>query len=76
MVAIVGVAAFQNLAMTTVMPEISRDLDGQTLYALAFAAPLAAGVPGMVLAATGRTARAAGSSPGCPRRSSRSARPW
>ncbi|MDM7890982.1 MFS transporter [Curtobacterium caseinilyticum] len=52
MVAIVGVAAFQNLAMTTVMPEISRDLDGQTLYALAFAAPLAAGVPGMVLAGT------------------------
>jgi MFS family permease len=50
MVAIVAVAAFQNLAMTTVMPEISRDLDGQTLYALAFAAPLAAGVPGMVLA--------------------------
>lgn len=52
MVAIVGVAAFQNLAMTTVMPEISRDLDGQTLYALAFAAPLAAGVPGMVLSGT------------------------
>ncbi|KTR02591.1 MFS transporter [Curtobacterium luteum] len=50
MVAIVAVAAFQNLAMTTVMPEISRDLDGETLYALAFAAPLAAGVPGMVLA--------------------------
>ncbi|WP_022903724.1 MFS transporter, partial [Curtobacterium sp. B8] len=52
MVAIVAVAAFQNLAMTTVMPEISRDLDGETLYALAFAAPLAAGVPGMVLAGT------------------------
>ncbi|MGN8049882.1 MFS transporter [Curtobacterium sp. 22159] len=50
MVAIVAVAAFQNLAMTTVMPEISRDLDGESLYALAFAAPLAAGVPGMVLA--------------------------
>ncbi|WFR66685.1 MFS transporter [Curtobacterium flaccumfaciens] len=50
MVAIVAVAAFQNLAMTTIMPEISRDLDGETLYALAFAAPLAAGVPGMVLA--------------------------
>ncbi len=49
MVAIVALAAFQNLAMTTVMPEISRDLDGETLYALAFAAPLAAGVPGMVL---------------------------
>ncbi|PCN49180.1 MFS transporter [Curtobacterium sp. 'Ferrero'] len=50
MIAIVAVAAFQNLAMTTVMPEISRDLDGRTLYALAFAAPLAAGVPGMVIA--------------------------
>ena len=50
MVAIVGVAAFQNLAMTTIMPVISRDLDGEALYALAFAAPLAAGVPGMVLA--------------------------
>ena len=50
MVAIVGVAAFQNLAMTTIMPVISRDLDGETLYSLAFAAPLAAGVPGMVLA--------------------------
>jgi len=50
MVAIVAVAAFQNLAMTTVMPQISRDLHGETLYALAFAAPLAAGVPGMVLA--------------------------
>jgi MFS family permease len=50
MVAIVAVAAFQNLAMATIMPEISEDLDGETLYSLAFAAPLAAGVPGMVLA--------------------------
>lgn len=50
MVAIVAVAAFQNLAMTTIMPEISRDLHGETLYSLSFAAPLAAGVPGMVLA--------------------------
>ncbi|MFZ7087052.1 MFS transporter [Curtobacterium sp. RRHDQ10] len=50
MVLIVAVAAFQNLAMASIMPEISRDLDGETLYSLAFAAPLAAGVPGMVLA--------------------------
>lgn len=50
MVAIVAVSAFQNLAMTTIMPEISRDLHGEALYSLAFAAPLAAGVPGMVLA--------------------------
>lgn len=50
MVAIVAVAAFQNLAMTTIMPVISTDLHGETLYSLSFAAPLAAGVPGMVLA--------------------------
>jgi MFS family permease len=49
-VAIAAVAAFQSLAMTTIMPEISRDLHGQALYSLSFAAPLAAGVPGMVIA--------------------------
>jgi MFS family permease len=49
-VAIAAVAAFQSLAMTTIMPEISRDLHGQALYSLSFAAPLASGVPGMVLA--------------------------
>ncbi|PZF58591.1 MFS transporter [Curtobacterium sp. MCBD17_034] len=52
MVAIVAVSAFQNLAMATIMPVISRDLDGEALYSLAFAAPLAAGVPGMVVAGT------------------------
>ncbi len=36
--------------MTTIMPTISRDLDGLGLYALAFAAPLASGVVGMVAA--------------------------
>ncbi|PZE59320.1 MFS transporter [Curtobacterium sp. MCPF17_001] len=50
MVAIVAVSAFQNLAMTTIMPVIAADLDGEALYSLSFAAPLAAGVPGMVLA--------------------------
>ncbi|WP_066521820.1 MFS transporter [Curtobacterium ammoniigenes] len=49
-VAIAVVAAFQSLAMTTIMPEISRDLNGAALYSLSFAAPLAAGVPGMVVA--------------------------
>jgi MFS family permease len=52
MVAIVAVAAFQNLAMTTVMPVIAADLHGERLYSLSFAAPLAAGIPGMVLAGT------------------------
>lgn len=52
MVAMVAVSAFQNLAMATVMPVISQDLHGEALYSLAFAAPLAAGVPGMVVAGT------------------------
>ena len=38
------------MAVTTVMPTISRELDGRDLYALAFAAPLASGVIGMVAA--------------------------
>lgn len=38
------------MAVTTVMPTISRELDGISLYALAFAAPLASGVVGMVAA--------------------------
>ena len=47
---LVFVAAFENLAVTTVMPVISAQLDGASLYAVAFAAPLAASVPGMVTA--------------------------
>ena len=42
--------AFETMALTTVMPTISRDLDGISLYALAFAAPLASAVVGMVAA--------------------------
>ncbi|HYH34935.1 MAG TPA: MFS transporter [Nocardioides sp.] len=42
--------AFEALAVTTVMPTIARDLDGLSLYAIAFAAPLASGVVGMVAA--------------------------
>ena len=31
--------AFEALAVATVMPEVVRDLDGLSLYAVAFAAP-------------------------------------
>jgi MFS family permease len=50
MVALIGIAAFESLAVTTVMPVIARELDGEHLYSLAFAAPLATGVVGMVVA--------------------------
>ena len=48
--ALIAFNAFEAMAVTTVMPTISRDLDGIGLYALAFAAPLASGVVGMVAA--------------------------
>lgn len=48
--ALVFLNAFENLAVTTIMPIVSDDLDGARLYALAFAAPLAVGVIGMVIA--------------------------
>ncbi|AEI12528.1 MFS transporter [Cellulomonas gilvus] len=48
--ALVFLAAFESLAVTTVMPTVSEALDGASLYALAFAAPLATGVVGMVVA--------------------------
>nr|WP_264357470.1 MFS transporter [Pseudarthrobacter sp. MM222] len=38
------------MAVTTIMPLVSRELDGAALYALAFAGPLATGVIGMVAA--------------------------
>jgi MFS family permease len=45
---LVFLAAFESLAVTTVMPVVSRELGGAGLYALAFAGPLATGVIGMV----------------------------
>ena len=48
--ALVFLAAFESLAVTTIMPVVSRELDGGSLYALAFAGPLATGVIGMVAA--------------------------
>ncbi|MDT0169410.1 MFS transporter [Pseudarthrobacter sp. BRE9] len=46
--ALVFLAAFESLAVTTIMPLVSRELNGGSLYALAFAGPLATGVIGMV----------------------------
>lgn len=47
---LIAFAAFEAMAVTTVMPTIARDLDGFDYYALAFAAPFASGVVGMVAA--------------------------
>ncbi len=47
---LIFLTAFESLAVTTVMPTISRELDGQALYAVSFAAPLATGIVGMVAA--------------------------
>ncbi|GGQ40951.1 MFS transporter [Couchioplanes azureus] len=44
----VFLAAFESLAVTTIMPAVTADLDGRGLYALAFSSTLAAGVVGMV----------------------------
>lgn len=50
MFALVFLAAFETLAVTTVMPLIADELDGWSLFAVAFAIPLASGVVGMVIA--------------------------
>jgi MFS family permease len=47
---LVFLAAFEALAVTTVMPIITEDLRGRALYSLAFSATMAAGVVGMVTA--------------------------
>lgn len=47
-VALIFLAAIQSLAVTTVMPIVSDDLDGASLYAVAFAGTLATSVIGMV----------------------------
>ncbi|MBE7324025.1 MFS transporter [Nocardioides sp. Y6] len=48
--AVIVLVAFENLAVTTIMPTLTAELDGRHLYALGFAAPLASGVVGMVAA--------------------------
>jgi MFS family permease len=49
-IALIFLAAMQSLAVTTVMPIVSRDLNGAALYAAAFSATLATSVIGMVAA--------------------------
>lgn len=48
-VALIFLAAMQALAVTTVMPVVSADLDGDALYAVAFSGTLATSVIGMVV---------------------------
>ncbi|TPX06199.1 MFS transporter [Schumannella luteola] len=48
--ALVFLGAFEALAVTTVMPAVSVDLDGDAYYALAFSGTLAASVVGVVVA--------------------------
>ncbi|HHW82397.1 MAG TPA: MFS transporter, partial [Actinomycetales bacterium] len=40
-VALITIGAFENLAVTTILPVIARDLDGFAIYALAAGLPLA-----------------------------------
>ncbi len=47
---LVLLAAFEAMAVTTVMPIVAAELDGQALYAVAFSATLAASVIAMVAA--------------------------
>ncbi|MGW8483651.1 MFS transporter [Microbacterium sp. NPDC055903] len=47
-VALIFLAAIESLAVTTVMPVVSAALDGESLYAVAFAGTLATSVIGMV----------------------------
>jgi MFS family permease len=48
--ALIFLAAFDALAVTTIMPTVAHDLDGASLYSAAFSSTLAAGVIGTVAA--------------------------
>jgi MFS family permease len=48
MVGLVFLGAFESLAVTTIMPTVSAELDGRSWYSAAFSATLAASVVGMV----------------------------
>ncbi|WP_144881202.1 MFS transporter [Microbacterium paraoxydans] len=56
-VALIFLAAIEALAVTTVMPIVSDALNGQSLYAVAFAGTLATSVIGMVAAGSWSDAR-------------------
>jgi len=49
-IALIFLGAFESLAVTTIMPTVSRELDGVTLYSLAFSGTLAASIVGTVVA--------------------------
>ncbi|MGX9347940.1 MFS transporter [Microbacterium sp. KNMS] len=49
-VALIFLAALQSLAVTTVMPVVASDLNGEALYAVAFSGTFATAVIGMVAA--------------------------
>lgn len=51
-IALIFLAALQSLAVTTVMPVVSEELNGAHLYAVAFAGTLATSVIGMVVTGT------------------------
>ena len=48
MVSLIFLAAFEALAVTTIMPTVSAELDGRAWFSAAFSATLAASVVGMV----------------------------
>lgn len=50
MFGLIAFVAFEAMAVATIMPTVARGLDGLGFFALAFAAPLASGVVGMVAA--------------------------
>ena len=56
-VALIFLAAIESLAVTTVMPVVSVALDGEALFAVAFAGTLATSVIGMVAAGAWSDAR-------------------
>ena len=59
-VALVALGAFESLAVGTAMPTVAAALDGIPLYAIAFAAPFAAGVLALVVSGIWSDARGPG----------------
>lgn len=62
LLALISILAFEQLAVTTVMPLVAQALAGPQWYAAAFGTAVAASIVGMVLA--GRWCDAAGTRPG------------
>ena len=49
-IALIFLGAFESLAVTTIIPTVSQELDGEQFYSLAFSATLAASIVGTVVA--------------------------